>query len=197
MNTIFCLLADTGMSSVPRMTNISISFPNWFWVIISVGVLGAVFYLGALHNQLKQVCGRFPKIHVGMIRISELLLQKEFSKELLYEAASPMKLTDAGKVMMEAIKFEDLYKSNYNILIEALKKASADSEADIEEVCKMIMLDLPADAVGYEIIKEYSYKNGIPIQKILFAAGIALRDKLIEEAKKGKLNKFGFSLKLD
>lgn len=78
-------------------TNIVLAFPNWFYGALTLGILAGVFYLGSLHSQIRKFCKDHPKIQTSLVRISEILLQKNMATEAIYVAsASPVQLTPEG-----------------------------------------------------------------------------------------------------
>lgn len=167
------------MSSV---TNITLSFPNWFYATISVGICAFIFYLGALHYRIGKFCDDHPRIQQSLIRISEILLQKKMATDRVYTAsASPITLTEEGKKAIAESGFMTFYETNKRTLIDRIQKKNPKTIADLEEACKNIMLSIEDTLPSFDLLKQFAYKKGEPISQILFAGAIALRDILQKE----------------
>ena len=168
--------------AVSEVGNIIISMPNWFCAVFSVTFVAAVFYLGALHHQIKQFCKDHPKIQTSLTRISEILLQKNISKDHVYVMSkSPVQLTEAGREAISQAGFDVFYNVNKASLIKIIKDKNPSNLADLEAACKNVMLSLEDNTPKFDNFKTFAYNRGEPISHILFAAAIALRDKLQDE----------------
>jgi hypothetical protein len=165
------------MSSV---THITLAFPDWFYGVLTGGIILLVFYLGSLHYRIGQFCNDHPKIQQALIRISEILIQQNFAGSLVY-TASPVKLTDEGKKAIEESGFYTFYQANKRTLIDRVNKKNPKTVADLEEICKAIMLTIEDTLPSFDLLKQYAYSTGQPISNILFAGAIALRDTLQKE----------------
>jgi len=162
------------------MNSFTFNFPTWFCAIFSLVFIGVLFYIGALHHQIKAICKDHPRILTALIRISEILLQKKMSKELIFYQ-SPAKLTDEGVTAIKECGFQEFYEANKSYLLEKIRKDNPKTMADIEESCKNIMLQIEDPLPKFESIKQYAYNKGEPIARILFACAIALRDIVARE----------------
>lgn len=174
---------------------ILISFPNWVYAVMTGGVVSVIFYLGALHyqirkllclgdmhSQLSKICKEFPRIQESLIRISEILSQKKMTKSPIYTASSsPIRLTEEGKKAIEDSGFMKFYEVNKQTLIDRITQNKPKTMADLEEACKSVMLPIESSLPSFELLKQFSYENGQPIAEILFAGAIALRDILQKE----------------
>jgi len=163
-----------------QTTNITLSFPNWFYGVLTLSATGVLVYIGSLHYQLKRICEDHPKIRQALTRISEILLQKEFAKDLVY-TQSPVQLSPAGQKILDDSGFEKFYNANKQTIKERILKSNPKNLADLEEACKDLMLSIEDTLPCFELLKNYAYSQGEPISKILFAASIGLRDKLKTE----------------
>ena len=128
-------------------TTIVISFPNWFYGILTIGFLAFVFYLGFRYFQIREICKNYskdiPKIQRSLTRISEILLQKNMTTHDVYTISnSPIQLTNDGKKAIEESKFNLFYEKNKYELIERVKKKNPKNLADLEEACKSVMLSI-------------------------------------------------------
>ncbi len=162
---------------VPNTHQFLISFPDWVYAILSIGVIAAVFFLGGLYCKVNEICNDYPKIRQALTRISEILLQKKLSGDLVY-TQSPVQLTPKGVQALQEAGFENFYEKNKDILFRKIKESNPKTLADLEEVCKSIMLSVNDRYNEFESLKQYAYSHGEPISSILFAASIALRDKM-------------------
>jgi hypothetical protein len=136
--------------------------------------------LGTFYAEVRHVCRQHPKIHTALIRISEILLQKKVSKELVY-SESPVRLTEDGKRAIQESGFQRFYDANKRTLIDQIKKTNPKNLADLEEACKSVMLSLEDTLPNFHLLKQFAYSNGEPISNILFAGAVALRDILQKE----------------
>lgn len=159
---------------------VAITVPSWFCGVLSLSLIGLVFYLGDLHCRVKEMCKDHPKIQTALTRISEILLQKNHAKDLIY-ANSPVKLTQDGEQAIQESGFETFYELNKKFLIKEIKERNPKSAADLEEDCKNLMLTIEDTLSGFDSLKNYAYNNGEPISHILFAGAVVLRDKLKKE----------------
>jgi len=165
-----------------QITNLTISFPNWFYGLLACGIIAGIFYIGGLYSKVKGICTHHPKILSALTRISEILLQQKLTRECVFVISeSPVKLTAAGITAIAEAKFQEFYEANKNVLLERIKKTNPKTMADLEDVCKNVMLQIEDTLPGFEPIKQYAYQHGQPIQNILFACAIALRDVAAKE----------------
>ncbi|MFA4858643.1 MAG: hypothetical protein WC901_06025 [Candidatus Margulisiibacteriota bacterium] len=161
-------------------TTFNISFPNWFLAVFSLTFIGFVFYLGGLYIKVRDICKDHPKINQALIRISEILVLKKISTEYVY-SASPMSLSEKGKEALKEAKFNEFYHENKDVLLKRIKEKSPKTMADLEDVCKSIMLSMEDTLPKFESIKQFAYSHGEPISNILFACAIALKDLTVSE----------------
>lgn len=165
-----------------HVTNITLAFPNWFYGITAIGLLGLVFYMGALHSKIRNLCDDHPKIQTSLIRISEILLQKKMTQDAIYVAsASPVQLTAEGKQAIANAQFQSFYEQNKKELNKRVQDKKPANVPDLEEACKEVMLSIEDTLPGFDTIKKYAYGRGEPISVVLFACAIALRDILQRE----------------
>lgn len=165
----------------PNITSLTISFPNWFYVVCSATFIAVIFCAGFHWKAIHEICKEFPKVREALTRISEILLQKKFAKEPLFTAASPLRLTPNGEEMITGVKFQDFYNTNKKVLLERINKFNPKNMADLEEACKNVMLPIEDTLPGFELVKQFAYNTGIPIGKILFVCAIKLRDMMAQE----------------
>jgi len=165
-----------------NITNITIAFPDWFWVVFSVFILGFVFFLGGLFTKLRAISTEFPKIKTALVRISEILLQKGLTKDFVF-SESPVSLTQEGRDAVKQCGFDAFYQENKKLLIGRVNKKRTKSMAELELACKEVMTTMENEVPKFDLLENFAYQNGIPLAKILFACGIALRDILAKELK--------------
>ncbi|MDD2772357.1 MAG: hypothetical protein PHP45_01530 [Elusimicrobiales bacterium] len=162
----------------------TITLPDWFCGVFTLGLVGTLIYLGGLLHEVRGICKGFPRVSEALIRISEVLLQKKLTADRVYTAsASPVKLTEAGILALKEAKFGEFYAANKKTLLDRIAKANPKTMADLEEVSKQIMLQIEDTLPNFETIKQYSYSHGEPIAMILFACAISLRDLSAKELK--------------
>jgi len=162
--------------------SITLAFPAWFYGVLTLSLAAFLLYIGGLHWKIKEMCKDYPRIREALTRISEILLQKHLAKDYVF-SQSPISLTPAGIAAVKEAGFEEFYNINKKILFERINKANPKTMADLEEVCKSIMLELEDTLSGFESIKQYAYQHGEPISKILFACAVDLRDRAAKELK--------------
>ena len=123
---------------------------------------------------------KFPKFEIALIRLLSALGQKEIL-EAFVGSGSPLHLTSAGEQMLEESGFYKFFETNRNYLINEVKKLKPKVRFDIEEAAKKVMFELPEDLPDFGPIKEYAYKKGRPLVRMLSAYAIYLRDQAIKE----------------
>ena len=168
---------------VVEATNITISFPNWFYCIFSIGVLALVFSAGIQWKKVREICAEFPKIRRALDIISQLLLSHKWVGESVYVSAqSPVKLTDAGKKMLEASKFEEFFTANKNVFFENIAAERPKTESEVEAAARSTMLYLDTKTTPkMELVEDFAYSIGKPVADILFAYSIEIRDRYLKE----------------
>lgn len=165
-----------------NMENITLSVPTWFCALFSIGFIAFLIYIGGLFQKVKDICKEFPLIKTALTRISEILLQKGFSKESVYlQSNSPVSLTEKGIEAINKSGFNEFYEENKNIIKNKLDKYKINNMADLEEACKEVMNNIEDSLPKYETLKTFAYNEGIPILELLFACAIALRDIIAKE----------------
>ena len=89
-----------------KVINFTISFPTWFYGVFTIGLIIFLVYIGGLHTKLKEVCANWPKVRSALTRISEILLQRELSKDFIY-SESPINLSESGLAAVAEAKFKE------------------------------------------------------------------------------------------
>ncbi len=152
------------------MTNITLSFPNWFYVTFTIVVLGGIFYLGCRWKTLNEVCQEFPKIRRALDLISQKLCELGHFKEHIYlSSASPLSLTPEGRKMLSESNFEEFFKENKERFFSLIEKKNPKTPFDVENSARELMLFLDIDKTPkIEFAKNFAYQNGRPISDILY-----------------------------
>jgi transcription initiation factor TFIIIB Brf1 subunit/transcription initiation factor TFIIB len=108
------------------------------------------------------------------------------NQKLAYTPGSPLQLTEFGKTIIKESGFEtvitDQTKRTY--LINLVRAKNPQTNYDIQQFSMGVMKELAdrndANAVR---LKEYAYQKGLPLEIVVNAAGIVLRDEVMKELK--------------
>lgn len=142
-----------------------------------------IFTLAHCLFKLDRMYKAFPKICGALIRISEALFIKGIIKQTVFTNESPLKLTPAGEQMLKDSGFDEFFNTNKEQLMKLVKAQNPKTPYDAEEASKKVMLEIDEKLPHFELIKNYSYNNGVPILKILLVCSVPLRDEVIKELK--------------
>ena len=168
------------------MTNITLSFPNWFYMVFSIGILAGIFYLGCRWRTLNEICGEFPKIRRALDLISQKLCELGHFKEQVYiSTASPKKITEVGMHMLVESKLKELIDKNKDEFIKKIEARKPSTDYDIEQLAIDIMMSLSEDP-RMEPTKQYAFQNGKDLNLMLLASGIYLRDITLQKKEPGQ-----------
>ena len=168
---------------MPNITNITLSFPNWFYVTFSVGFVCFIFYLGCNWKSLRSICREFPKIRRALDLISQKLLDKGFFSEQVYtSSASPLNLTPAGRKILEDSEFEEFFKANKQLFFLSITRKNPQSPFDVEKATKELMLYLNTEKIPkIELVENYAYREGRAILDVFSVYAIEIRDRYLKE----------------
>ena len=98
---------------LPNTHTILVSFPDWVYAVMTLGIFSFIFYLGSLHSNIRKVIKEFPKICRALDLISVKLKEEGFFGDSIYaSAASPIKLTQKGEELLKEIEDIDLHDPN-------------------------------------------------------------------------------------
>ena len=164
-------------------TSITISFPNWFYVVCSVGVISFIFWAGYNCKSVYEVCKEFPKIRRALDLISQLLLSHEWIDEHVYVSSqSPLSLTENGRKMLKESGFEEFFEANKQEFFSGILLQKPKSAAEVEMAAKNLMLYLDIkETPKRELVENYAYNHGQQVAKLLFAYSIEIRDRYLKE----------------
>lgn len=164
-------------------TNITISFPNWFYATFSIGIIALIFLAGAQWRNVREVCKQFPKIRRALDIISTLLLSHKWTEGPVYVSAqSPVRLTQAGKQMLIDSQFEDFYIINKKMFFDYIAAQKPKTKSEVESAARSLMLYLDqAKTPNIELVEKFSYNEGKSIPSILYAYSIEIRDRYLKE----------------
>ena len=168
------------MNAASQITQITLAFPNWAYVLFGIGFIGFVFQLGELNRELKEIRKCFPKMHEALIRISENLFQKGITKDVVY-SRSPMQLTAEGEKIVQESGFYEFYETNKKLILARIGRSHPKSMAELDQACKELMIMVERSLPKFDLLEKYAYEKGIPILNVLFASAIALRNTLGKE----------------
>jgi hypothetical protein len=150
-----------------------------FW--FNSAILAVIFYIAYAIFKIDRMYKNFPKICNALTRMAEALYLRKITPENYFISESPIRLTEAGKQMLQDSGFPVFFEANKEHLIKLIKAQNPKSPFDVEEASKKIMLELPENTPRFESLKSFAFNNGVPIVKILLAYSIPLRDEAIKE----------------
>lgn len=163
-------------TAVPNVHQILISFPDWVYAILSLGIFGLIFYLGSLHSNIKKVIKEFPKICRALDLISVKLRETGFFDENIYvSAASPIKLTPKGKELLHESGSDDFVNKYKDELIKKVRDKNPKTAYDVQIIARDVVENLRDDD-RFSNFKDFVYKKGMPLEPIFIVMGIYLRD---------------------
>jgi len=100
---------------------------------------------------------------------------QKFIDKSLYEAKSPLKLTELGKKIVSENGFETIFETVKDDLVAKLEALKPDTKYDAQEKARGL-LDSLKDYPAFAPIEAAAFKNGTDFGQILRAGGILLRD---------------------
>jgi len=176
---------------VAETTNITLSFPNWFYVVFSFGVIAFIFLAGGQYTLVRRACKKIPRIHEALIMISLRLYElKIFKKEIYISNTSPLSLTGEGKKMLKESGFDEFFQANKKTFYTYITSHKPLSPYDVDRAARMLAFDLDFNEMKKtESVKDFAYNAGRPIMDILYAYAIEIRDRYLKEIGLSKADK--------
>lgn len=122
----------------------------------------------------------------SIVEIQTLLGGRGFtiSQRLVITSASPTRLTEYGEQMMQDTGLYRIVEDNKGFLIDLIKGRNPKTNYDIQEFSFAVLKELAVN--NNQIIfplKNYAYQKGLVLDIVLQAAGIVLRDTVMQELK--------------
>src|SRR2546428_1479821 len=149
--------------------------------------------LGAIGYFVKRILDRTEGVERALKPITPAIveIQGKFTEAghnimlpLTVTPASPLKLTDYGKDLLEKSGFgAALVKHKVN-LIKQVRAKNPKTNYDIQKYSTTVIRELldSDDQVAVDL-KNYAFNNGMPLEIFIPPAGIVLRDEVMKELK--------------
>lgn len=102
---------------------------------------------------------------------------------LTIKPGSPFIMTDYGKKLVDESGFPKIFKQNKVRIIDSVKSRRPQTNYDIQEYSKDVLLQDFINDPMIKPIKDYAYKNALNINIILETASLIIRDEVIKEFK--------------
>ncbi len=157
-------------------------------------ILYKAFNLGEVHQKLlsamedltemklnvKDLTNSIDTLKMDTTVIKTYLISDLDMDAALFNAASPISLTEKGSAIIEEVSFIDIYNQNKNEFLNKIKEHNVKTPADIDEACTLIMYDMKDDP-RLNHFKEIAYEHGLIVDVLLRACAIYLREEAIKE----------------
>jgi len=153
-------------------------------ILILIGIIG--YFLKEKLGVLGKLEVKISQITNAIVEIQTLLTGRGYTinQKLVITNSSPMKLTEYGEQMMQESGFYKIAEANKRFLIDLVKNKSPKSNYDIQEFSYQILKELATQNHPVSIpLKNYVFQKGLVLEIILQAAGIVLRDMVMQELK--------------
>lgn len=128
---------------------------------------------GGLRRTLSEV-----KIEVNKFQEFKENTQKFIDKNL-YEAHSPLSLSEFGKLLIDESGFTPIFEVVKDDLVHQLEAKAPRTQYDVQEMARGLMDEL-RDYPAFEPLKTYAFQHGRDFPQILRAGAIPLRDYYLE-----------------
>ncbi|XOB40136.1 MAG: hypothetical protein ACKKMR_02280 [Candidatus Nealsonbacteria bacterium] len=156
----------------------------------AVIILFLFFILIICFNFLKtDLTGALNQLNNAIAEIQSFLKPyfEEQGREILHlltmKPGSPLVLTDYGKKLVNESGFPKVFKENRDKIINAVKSHRPQTNYDIQEYSKNVLLNDLIDDPMMKPIKDHAFKNSINVRVILEAASLLVRDEVMKELK--------------
>lgn len=110
---------------------------------------------------------------------------KSGNSSVLLQSKSPVSLTPKGEEVAKELKAEEIITRNWSKIYEILEKAISNKNAyDIQQYCiENVSVDPEKffDNDGLNLLKDYAYKQGNPLQLYTRLVGILIRDRYLKQ----------------
>ncbi len=169
----------------------------------SGGLIGLLVWLwksGKYFGALEEKLNFLPKLeeHIGKIdahlsQVTNAIIEMQthmnsrgymINQKLAVTNASPTRLTDYGEQLMQESGFYQIIKEEKGLLVDLVRAKNPRTDYDIQEFSLKVLQELATtnNPVLFPL-KNYAFQKGLVLDIILQAAGIVLRDNVIQELK--------------
>ena len=147
-------------------------------IIISalIAFLVSSFRIGIYKNKVDNACGDVEKLEKELKEVRDMAVSCTTSlkeREPLVRKRSPIELSDRGKIVLAESGGKAFIDSNYAELKAKIEEKKPETAYDIQEAAKAVVEEIKEDK-RLNPIKEYLFKEGMPIEEIIIVLGIYL-----------------------
>lgn len=158
-------------------------------IVIAIGLfLFYKFCIKAIRKSVESIDDDLTNVNNATTEIQSHFIEAGFKilHPLTMKPGSPLVLTDYGKKLVKESGFFDIFQGeNKTKIVNAVKAHNPQTNYDIQEYSKDVLLHDFIDDPMMKPIKEYAFKKSTNIKIILEAAALVVRDKVMEELKFG------------
>lgn len=156
--------------------------------IIAILAAACAYFLKDILGDVKKIKNELKPLTPAIVEI-----QGKFTEQghpllfpLTVTPGSPLKLTDYGTKLMNDSGFAKTIanETNKKTLVDVVKAMNPQTEYDIQECSiKTIQNLLDKNNPMLNSLKDYAFKNGLPLSVLIKPAGVLLRDEALKAIK--------------
>ena len=167
-------------------------------VAVVVGAFGYLFNKN-LDKKFNKVDKEFSKVDKDLMSINRDLIcvnnatteiqnilkgkGERIMHPLTMKPGSPLVMTDYGKKLVNESGFPKVFEQNRNRIVNAVKSRRPQTNYDIQEYSKEVLLQDFINDPMMKPVKDYAYQNSLGIKIILETASLTVRDEVMKEVK--------------
>ncbi|MBI3088210.1 MAG: hypothetical protein HYY91_04925 [Candidatus Omnitrophica bacterium] len=151
------------------------------------GIILVIFRLGKISERFttleRTVTGsesEIKSVRDMVIKITSALVANKTIEQGFITTHSPTVLTEIGVRMLQESGFMDVFRLQGQKILDAVEAKSPKLKYDAEEISIDVLLSMRDDPI-MEPLKSYAFQHGLNLTEMLIAAGIYVRDRVIEE----------------
>lgn len=153
-------------------------------IVIGLGfVLLLKYYLNPIKKDMSDVNKDLTTINNATCEIQSHIADAgvKILHSLTMKPGSPWVLTEYGEKLVKESGFPQVFEENRDRVIDAVKARHPQTNYDIQEYSKDVLLEDLIDDPIMKPIKDYAYQKSIDVKLILEPAALVIRDEVIKE----------------
>jgi hypothetical protein len=117
-------------------------------------------YIPDLHNKYTSIDTQIKAVHISITKISTFLTTKQGFTNNIFEAKSPIELTELGKTLLTLFGGEEYVNTNAASLVEEIERREPKSGLDVQNYANVVLIEKSLED-GFTHIKNYIFQNPI------------------------------------
>jgi len=156
-------------------------------IVIAIGLfLFYKFCIKTIKESVKNIDDDLTNVNNATCEIQSHFTDASFTilHPLTMKPGSPLVMTDYGEKLVKESGFFDIFQGeNKTKIVNAVKARNPQTNYDIQEYSKDVLLNDFINDSMMQLIKEYAFKKPISIKIVLDVAALVVRDAVMDELK--------------